>query len=72
MISIFLLQDFVFLMKIKEIELSTFEYVIMEDHTVYRRYSYGDWEIMMGQSWEPCYSDEQELEKLYKEYTRSA
>jgi hypothetical protein len=59
-------------MKIKNIEPATFEYVEMESGELYRRYPSGDWEMLMSESWEPCYSSEHELESLYKDFTRSA
>ncbi len=61
-------------MKIKNIELATFEYVELESGKLYRRYPSGDWEMLMGESWEPCYRfiNESELEQLYKDFTRSA
>lgn len=37
------------------------------DYTTYERYSSDNWTVLMGESWEPCYSCE-ELEKAYQEF----
>ena len=34
----------------------------------YRRGENGGWENLMGESWEPCYMNEDELEKMYQEW----
>lgn len=40
------------------------------DFPTYRRYSSGNWEQLMGQSWEPVYSGEKELEQMYQEWLK--
>jgi hypothetical protein len=58
-------------MKIKTIIPSTYLGVEMEDseYDYYRTYGTGDnWEVLMGESWEPCYSQEDELKKLFQDY----
>lgn len=37
-----------------------------EEWPIYRRYSGGGWENLMGCSWEECYDDD--LEKAYQEF----
>jgi len=58
-------------MKIKSIIQSAYLNVEMEDseYVYYRTYGCGDnWEVLMGESWEPCYSQEDELKKLFQDY----
>jgi len=50
------------------------EFIIETDSTefpTYRRGENGGWEQLMGESWEPCYSDEEELERMYQDYLSS-
>ena len=58
-------------MKIVEIQpvMEIIEYIEMEDGSYYKRYESGIWEQLMGQSWETCYSDEDQLEELYRKTT---
>lgn len=62
-------------MEIKSIEPCMFEYVEAEEDSLwylYRRYQSGEWEILMGQSWEPCYFSEQKLEELYQKFIQKS
>ena len=34
----------------------------------YRRSSGANWEVLMGESWEPAYMEENELEAAYREF----
>ena len=56
-------------MKVKEITVSTIEYVKMDDG-FYRRYSPDDWFIEMGEVFEPVFLCE-ELEQVYQNYKHS-
>jgi len=42
-----------------------------DEYPTYRRSEGGAWENLMGESWEPCYSDEKELEQMYQDYLAS-
>lgn len=53
---------------IKSIETNYYEEVIMETGDIYRRYCGGHWEKLYGETWEPCYSEEKELESQYKNF----
>jgi hypothetical protein len=55
-------------MKITNVELSIAENISMDDGTFYRRYPSGAWDILLEDSWESCWEEEEELEELYKEY----
>lgn len=55
-------------MKVAEVEPIHGEYVTLTNHSQYRRSFHGSWEELMGNSWEPCYSQERELEKVYQEF----
>ena len=59
-------------MKIIEIEpvIEKVDYITTDESIFgyYRRYESGIWEQLMGDSWEPCYSQEGQLEELYKNY----
>lgn len=59
-------------MKIVEIEsvIEKVDYITTDESQFgyYRRYESGGWEQLMGQSWEPCYSQETQLEELYKKH----
>ncbi len=58
-------------MKIKSITRSDYLSVEMEDseYVYYRTYGCGDnWEVLMGESWEPCYFQEYNLKKLFQDY----
>ena len=37
-----------------------------ENHPTYQRSEYGDWQVSMGESWEPCYLSD-EIEILFQE-----
>ena len=63
-------------MKIRSIETKTYEDIEIEDIDdywyFYRRYPSGTWEMLMGNSWEPCYLDEERLEQLYHDYKQQS
>jgi len=58
-------------MKIVEVS-GPFTYWVVETDTdewpVYRRNGAGDWENLMGESWEPSYFGESTLEVLFQAY----
>jgi hypothetical protein len=58
-------------MKITSITQRTYFDVEVEggEFDQYRTYGSGDnWEVLMGESWETCYSQEEELKNLFQEY----
>ena len=58
-------------MKIVSVEESKSEIIVTDsdEYPVYRRYSSGSWENLMGCSWEDVYNID-EIEKIYQEYMR--
>lgn len=58
-------------MKITDVTKSVTYYVETDssEFPYYRTNKYGtDWENLMGDSWEPCYSQEEKLQKLFLDY----
>jgi len=61
-------------MKIKSVRQRTYFDVEMEDgeFSNYRTYGSGEnWEVLMGESWEPCYSEEQKLYEMFQYYMQN-
>lgn len=60
-------------MKIVQVTPFTGEIVEFEglEWNTHRRSSGGTWEVLMGESWESCYSSEDELEAAYQAYKAS-
>jgi hypothetical protein len=61
-------------MKIKSITRRNYFDVEMEDgeYEYYRTYGSGDnWEVLMGDSWESCYSKEEELKSMFQNYIQT-
>lgn len=55
-------------MKIVSVAPVTAEIIEIEgsEYTTYERTAGGSWSVLMGESWESCYSYEDELEALYQ------
>ena len=57
--------------------IETVEYTVIcvetdkKEFPTYRRLSADSWENLMGESWEPAYFEEKELEAAYQEFLRS-
>lgn len=58
-------------MKILAIEEHTIHYVSTDQHE-YCRIAADNWEIRIGESWEPCFFQEQELERKFQEYKQES
>ena len=51
-----------------KIDISKHDYHLMEtDKGTYRRNSANNWEVLIGESWESCYSEEAELEAIFQQ-----
>lgn len=57
-------------MKIESVTPFTAEIVEIDglEWTTYQRSAGGTWLVLMGESWESCYSSEGELESAYQAY----
>jgi hypothetical protein len=63
-------------MKIVDVKrvVETNYYIEIEDvepithYVSFRRSEGGSWEILMGESWEPCYTTEERLEKEFQNW----
>ncbi len=55
-------------MKIVSVKPVTTEIIEIEgrDWSTHERFPDGSWQVLMGNSWEPCYLDTAELEALYQ------
>jgi len=64
-------------MKIKSVTKRSYESIEIESEAFwsdYRRYENGDWEVLMGDSWESIYDhtkEYKELEKAYQDYIKT-
>ena len=59
-------------MKVVDVEEIKSEIIEIDegDWKFYKRYSADNWEVNMGESWEPCYNSEK-LETAYQEYKKA-
>ena len=58
-------------MKITSLDQASVYYIETDENEYpsYRRLSKDSWEVLMGESWEPAYGQESELEALFREFT---
>ena len=54
------------ILKVYEVKSEIVEVQDKTGHRTFKRYSSDNWEILIGESWEPCFSNTSEVEELYR------